>query len=74
MTMTMKKAWFIEGYTMNGNTYCRSCVADIYDDDELNDPYNNVSDGISFTPMFASDVSQDELEEMYCEYCFEALG
>lgn len=74
MTMTMKKAWFIEGYTMNGNTYCRSCVADTYDEEELNDPYNNVSDGLAFTPFFASDVSQDELEEMYCEYCFEPLA
>lgn len=73
MFMTLKKAWYIEGYTMNGNTYCRSCIADTYDDEELNDPYNTVED-IVFTPIFASDVSQDELELMYCEYCFESLA
>ena len=73
MFMTLKKAWYIEGYTKNGDIYCRSCIADTYKDDSYNDPYN-VDDDIPFTPIFSSDVSQDELDEMYCEYCFESLG
>ena len=73
MFMTLKKAWYIEGYTRNGDIYCRSCIADTYDEEELHDPYTDLSEGLAFTPIFASDVSQEELDEMYCEYCFDQL-
>lgn len=69
----MKKAWYIEGYTMNGATYCRDCVAETLNDELLADPYS-VDDAGSFNPIFASDVDSDELEEMYCEYCFNSLA
>lgn len=73
MTNFYKKAWFIEGYTNNGGVYCRNCIAETLNDETFNDPYC-VEEHDDFTPIFASDVSSDELEEMYCEYCFEALA
>lgn len=72
-TTHMKKAWYIEGYTLNGAAYCRECVAETLDDKTYSDPYT--TDGAySFTPIFASDIDEDELEELYCEYCFESLA
>jgi hypothetical protein len=68
----MKKAWYIEGYTMGGNTYCRNCVAETLNDDSFCDPYTT-DEHAWWTPIFASDVDTSELEEMYCEYCFEPL-
>jgi hypothetical protein len=71
--MTLKKAWYIEGYTQSGSAYCRECVAETLDDDLFRDPYC-VEEDVSFTPIFSSDISSDELADMYCEYCFEPLG
>ena len=68
----MKKAWYIEGYTQQGATYCRSCVAETLNDESFSEPYC-VESHEDFTPIFASDIDGDELEEMYCEYCFEPL-
>lgn len=69
---SMKKAWYIEGYTMGGNTYCRDCVAETLNDDSFRNPYTNDEDSY-WTPIFNSDVDISELEEMYCEYCFDPL-
>lgn len=71
--MTLKKAWYIEGYTQNGATYCRECVAETLNDDSFRNAYC-VEEDISFAPIFASDIDSDELADMYCEYCFEPLG
>ena len=71
--MTLKKAWYIEGYTMSGGAYCRNCVAETLGDNSFNDPYTLLENS-NFTPIFASDIDSDELEEMYCEYCFDPLG
>jgi hypothetical protein len=69
----MKKAWYIEGYTLNGAAYCRDCVAETLSDSSYSDPYTT-DETESFTPIFASDIDSDELEELYCEYCFESLA
>ena len=69
----MKKSWYIEGYTMNGATYCRNCVAETLNDESFSDPYVTAEAG-PFKPVFASDVDADELEDMWCEYCFEGLA
>ena len=71
--MSLKKAWYIEGYTMNGGAYCRDCVAETLNDSTFSDPYC-VDEHDSFTPIFASDIDSDELADMYCEYCFDPLG
>ena len=72
MMTSMKKAWYIEGYTMNGATYCRDCLAESLDDESLSNPYTQ-DDIPGWTPIFASDVTAEELEDLYCEYCFEPL-
>ena len=72
MITSMKKAWYIEGYTANGATYCRDCFAETLGDESLSNPYTQ-DEVNGWTPIFASDVSSEELEELYCEYCFEAL-
>jgi hypothetical protein len=69
----MKKAWHIEGYTMQGAVYCRDCVAETLNDDSFCDPYV-LDESQPFTPIFASDVETEELEEMYCEHCFHSLA
>lgn len=72
MITIMKKSWYIEGYTLHGAIYCRNCVAETLDDEAFSDPYPT-SEHSDFKPIFASDVEAAELEEMYCEYCFEPL-
>lgn len=72
-SVMMKKAWYIEGYTMQGAAYCRDCVAETLNDESFSDPYVT-DEHPNFTPIFASDIETDELEEMYCEYCFESLA
>ena len=72
MITNMKKAWYIEGYTMKGAVYCRQCVAETLEDDSFCNPYTQ-DEHESFTPIFASDIESEELEDMYCEYCFESL-
>ena len=69
----LKKAWYIEGYTNQGATYCRECIGETLNDESFSNPYTTESHE-DFTPIFASDVSSEELEEMYCEYCFQPLG
>lgn len=69
----LKKSWYIEGYTMGGGAYCRECVAETLSDDDFRDPYCTATHP-SFTPIFASDIESDELEELNCEYCFGELG
>ena len=66
-----KKAWYIEGYTMNGAAYCRDCVADTLRDDTFRDPYN-LDEHDDFTPIFSSDMSEDD--GMMCEHCFAEIG
>jgi hypothetical protein len=68
----MKKSWFIEGYTLNGAAYCRECVSETLNDNSFSNPYVT-DEPHPFTPIFASDIEQEELEELYCEYCFESL-
>lgn len=70
--VTMKKSWYIEGYTQNGAAYCRECVAETLSDEAFSSPYC-VESHEDFKPIFASDIDSEELEELYCEYCFEAL-
>ena len=72
-TTHMKKAWYIEGYTLNGAAYCRDCVSETLNDNSYSDPYTT-DEAESFTPIFASDIDSEELEELYCEYCFESLA
>lgn len=69
----LKKSWYIEGYTLNGAAYCRDCVAETLNDDSLSDPYTT-DEANPFKPVFASDVEREELEDMWCEYCFESLA
>lgn len=69
----LKKAWYIEGYTMGGGAYCRDCVAETLSDSDFSDPYCT-SVHPSFSPIFASDIESEELEELNCEYCFGSLG
>jgi hypothetical protein len=64
----MKKAWHIDGYTFNGEVYCRSCVAETINDPSFNDPYT-LDEHHQFTPIFASDNDDD----LVCEYCFSDL-
>lgn len=73
MITNMKKAWYIEGYTNSGAAYCRGCVAETLDDTTFNDPYTT-DEHEDFKPIFASDIDADELENLYCEYCFESLS
>jgi hypothetical protein len=65
----MKKAWYIEGYTFNGDVYCRDCVAETLNDDSFRDAYN-LDEHEQFEPIFAS---QKE-EYMECEYCWNELS
>lgn len=69
----LKKAWYIEGYTMDGGAYCRSCVAETLEDPDYADPYC-IDENDSFKPIFASDIEGYELEDLVCEYCFGSLG
>lgn len=70
---TLKKSWYIEAYTHEGGAYCRNCVAEITEDSDYANPYLVVEiDG--YTPIFASDIEQEELEQMICEHCFEELA
>lgn len=71
--MTLKKSWYIEGYTQQGAVYCRNCVAETLEDEIFSDPYC-VEEHSDFSPIFASDVTDDELADMYCEYCFDPLA
>ena len=69
----LKKSGYIEAYTNEGGVFCRTCVAEILEDVEFEDPYCNSVDD-DYTPVFASDVEQHELEEMVCEHCFQELA
>ena len=64
-----KKAWYIEGYTMDGAVYCRECVAETLNDESFNDPYTTTEDA-SFTPIFTSDLDIYREDGLECEYCF----
>lgn len=66
----MMKAWYIKGYTQNGEVYCRDCVAETLEDESYRDPYTSDAHD-DFKPIFASDEIEDEF---YCEYCFESIG
>lgn len=70
---TLKKSWYIEAYTHEGDVYCRECIAEISADEDYTNPYLAVEiDG--YTPIFASDVEQHELEKMSCMYCMKAIA
>ena len=72
-SMSLKKSWYIEGYSQGGAAYCRDCVAETLSDESFADPYC-VESHEDFKPIFSSDIDSDELEDMYCEYCFSNLG
>jgi len=61
---TLKKAWFIEGYTLDGATLCRKCASNRTGVEGLIDPYTlEVVENCS--PIFASDFDG----RLWCEAC-----
>ena len=67
--LSMKKAWYIEGYTFKGQVLCRECVSETLDSETFLDPYTN-DEHEQFAPIFTSDLD----EELECDYCWKEIG
>ena len=65
---SMRKAWYILGYTFNGGYLCRECASETLNDDSFLDPYT-ADEHDDFGPIFHSDVD----EELECDYCWKEL-